>query len=118
MALSINIQKFAATIAAGASLSGEVDLGACTLCGIVLPAALNTGNLSFQVSVDGGLTWNELAMAIGGYISYPMGNSLYLAVDPTLWRGINAVKVRTGAAASPVVQAAQVIITLIARPNI
>lgn len=116
MAAAINISQFVATILAGAALSGEVDIGGNTLVGITMPAAWTTAAMTFSVSTDGGTTWCEMTTSAGAEVSYTVAASQYIAVDPTLWRGVNAVKVRSGTLASAVNQVAQALVTLITRP--
>lgn len=95
-------------IPAGVSgLSGAVGLGGKTLVGIVIPVAWLTAGLSFQASGDGGQTWGELldetatARAVS---SITGGVYTVIAVDPTKWRGINEIKVRSGTSGTPVNQ--------------
>lgn len=115
MAQQIGIDLINATIAAGQSLSAEIDLGAKTLVGIVMPAAWTAAGLSFQVSIDGGVTWVEHTSSAGAATAFTVAPAQYIAVDPTLWRGVNAVKVRSGTLGSPVVQVAQAILKLVTR---
>ncbi len=48
------------TIAAGQSLSPQIDIGTKSLVGLVVPANWTNAGISFQVSVDGGTTWAVL----------------------------------------------------------
>jgi hypothetical protein len=52
-------------IAAGNSLSAEVDIGDQLLLGLFVPKAWTTASVSFQVSPDGGATWGELTTQAG-----------------------------------------------------
>lgn len=94
-----------AAIASGQSLSAESDLGIGTLVGISMPAGWDAAALTFQISVDGGTTWQEM-QSTSAVISYTAAAAQYLAVDPALWRGVNAVKVRSGTSGVPVNQTA------------
>lgn len=114
MALPIGIETSAATIAGGASLSGEVDLGAKTLVGIAMPAAWDAADLTFQVSVDG-TTWLDV-QSTSAELDYKAAAGQYISVDPSLWRGANMLKVRSGTKAAAVNQTAQRVITLVIRP--
>lgn len=116
MAFPINILPIPAVIAIGTALSPEADLGAGTLVGVAMPAAWTAAAITFQVSSDGGVTWNEMTTSAGAAVSFTVAASQYIAVDPTLWRGVNAVKVRSGTSGAPVNQAAQATVTLITRP--
>jgi hypothetical protein len=108
-----------AVIAAGQSLSAEADIGNKVLVGIVLPAnwSAAAGGLSFQASVDGGVTWNEVTTAAGSayVVGYTAGGGAYLAIDPTTLRGISSFKVRSGPAGAPVNQTNLVAIQLVTR---
>lgn len=104
MAAQIGMSAIPATIAAGQSLSAEIDLGAMTLVGIAMPAAWTAASLTFQISFDGGVTWLEHYNSSGSETTFTVATGQYIAVDPTLWRGVNALKVRSGTAAAAVVQ--------------
>lgn len=113
MSLPTNI---AATIAASGSLSSEVDFGIGTLVGIAMPAAWTAAALTFQVSTDGGITFNEMTTSAGVAVSFTAAAGQYIAVDPTLWRGVNAIRVRSGTSGAPVAQGVQAILTMVTRP--
>lgn len=115
MALQVGISLLPAVIANGASLSGEVDLGALDLVGIVMPAVWTAAGMTFQVSIDGGVTWVEHTTSAGAETTFTVAASQYVAVDPTLWRGVNAVKVRSGTLAVPVSQGQATTLNLVCR---
>lgn len=115
MAHSINIDRIDVTIASGQSLSAEVDLGAKVLVGIAMPAGWDAATLTFQVSQDGGDTWLEHTTSAGNAVSFTVDAGQYIAVDPTLWRGVNAVRLRSGTAVTPVNQSADRPLTLMTR---
>jgi hypothetical protein len=48
------------TIASGNSLSTSIPMSRRTLVAIAMPASWTTANLTFQVSIDNGVTWQEL----------------------------------------------------------
>lgn len=110
-----SVSLIPATIANGASLSGETDLGIQSLVGIFMPAAWTTAAITFQVSPDGGVTWDEMTITAGAAVSYTVAAGQYIAVDPTLWRGINAIKVRSGTLGAPVNQGQASTLQLAAR---
>lgn len=101
--LPMNAEVINATIATGAALSAGVGLGAKALVGIVMPATWDAAALTFQVSTDGGTTWQEM-QSTSAVISFTAAASQFLAVDPALWRGVNMVKVRSGTSGAPVNQ--------------
>jgi hypothetical protein len=115
MALPINLPLQQATIAAGASLSGLVSLGAFTLVGIFLPAAWTTAALTFQASPDGGVTFYEVNDAAANFVIASAAAGTFIGIDPSIWRGVNCLVVRSGSAASPIVQAQTVTLLLAGR---
>lgn len=110
----IGFSTFTATIVSGQSLSAEVDLGANAIVGIAMPAAWTAADLTFQVSIDGGVTWLEL-QSISAAIDFKAAAGQFIAVDPTQLRGFNAIKVRSGTSGVPVNQGATAVLTLMGR---
>lgn len=115
MAAQMGVFTQTATIGTGASLSQQIDLGAMTLVGIVMPASWTAAGLTFQVSADGGVTWVEHYGSSGTETTFTVAASQYIAIDPTLWRGVYSLKVRSGTAASPVNQTGGAALTLITK---
>lgn len=115
MAAQMGLTFLQATIAAGQSISGQIDIGPYQIVGIYIPATwTGSATQTFQVSYDGGSTWFEHYSYSGsetvfGAIS---GTATYLAIDPTLWRGVASLKIRSGTPASPVNQSGSVTLTL------
>jgi hypothetical protein len=95
---------FTASIANGASLSGPVPIGAQVITGIVMPAAWTAASLTFQVSVDDGVTWSDLYDATGTEVTFLTAAGRFVAVDPSLWLGVSHVKVRSGTGGAAVNQ--------------
>jgi YD repeat-containing protein len=115
--LSIGITLNPAVIAAGASLSGPVSLGALTLVGISMPAVWTAAGLTFQITPDG-TTWQELYDGAGNEVTITVAAGLFiipLAIPSYLWRGINMLQVRSGTLGSPVNQVAAATINIITR---
>lgn len=113
MAYTINLERVTATISSGGSLSAAVPLGAATLVGISMPASWDSAGLTFQVSADG--TNFQDMQTSSAELSMTAAAGKYIAVDPTLWRGVNLLKVRSGTSGSPVNQTADRTITLVLR---
>lgn len=113
------VDAVAVQIASGTSLSAEVDIGAKSLVGILVPSNWTTAGISLQVSPDGGTTWGELTTVAG--TPYAIGSvtggapAHTVAIDPTTLVGVQAIKVRSGTQASPVVQANTVALQLVTR---
>jgi hypothetical protein len=115
---SIGITLNPATILSGTSLSGPVALGALTLVGISMPAAWTAAALTFQVSPDGGATWQELVDNAGAAISITAAAATFIMLIGEAsfnWRGINMIQVRSGTVGVPVNQGADRIVNLITR---
>jgi hypothetical protein len=115
----VEIDTVQAQIAAGESLSAEVDIGTKSLVGISVPNNFTAAELSFQVSFDGE-TWGELVDNTNTAITIPtvtIENDLpaQIAVNPEQWQGIAALKIRSGTSGAPVNQVNAVTITLITR---
>jgi hypothetical protein len=115
MAAQMGVSLIPVTIAAGQSLSPQVDLGAMTLVGLYVPASWTAANPSFQVSPDGGATWFEHNASSGSATAFGnnAGVATYLAVDPAFWRGVYSLKVRSGPLGAPIVQTGSVTLTLV-----
>lgn len=112
--MAIGINPVSVTITNGSALSAPVALGEFVLTGIAMPAGWDAAALTFQVSADGGTTFQEM-QSISAAISYAVAANQYIAIDPTLWRGINMIKVRSGTSGTPVNQTADRILTLVTR---
>jgi hypothetical protein len=104
-----------ATIAASASLSGEADLYPGVLVGVWMPATWTAASITFQTLSPDGSTWLELYTYPGAEVTLNVAAGQFIAVDPTQWKGITSVKVRSGTSASPVNQSAQAIVNLVTR---
>jgi hypothetical protein len=118
---SVGITLNPATIAIGTALSGPVPLGALTLVGISMPAVWTTAALTFQVSPDGGTTWQELYDGAGNEVTIAAaaGQFVIPLADPSyFWRGINMVQVRSGTSGSPVNQVAAAVVNLVTRSEL
>ncbi len=114
--MSLLTSTATATIANGASLSGAVFLGDKVLSAIQMPAGWDAAALTFQVSNDGGTTWNELLDATGTAITVasPAAAKRY-EVDATQFKSSLFLKVRSGTSSVPVNQTASRSLILVAR---
>ena len=80
------IDSIPVAIAAGQSLSAQINIGGKTLVAIAIPSNWTTASLSFQASGDGGTTFGELLdeTATAKTISSVTGGAYtVIAVDPT-----------------------------------
>jgi hypothetical protein len=115
-----DLQYITAEIAAGQSLSAQVNLGNATLVAISIPSTWTTASISLQGSPDGGSTWQEVYAtddgANGGEVQFAATAGTFTTItDPTAFYGLNCLKVRSGSAVSAVNQTDAVTVTLIAR---
>ena len=103
------------TIAATEAVSNAVNIGEKLLCGVQMPAAWTAADLTFEVSLDG-VTWKSLTSTSGAEITVasPAAGAL-IALDPSDYLLAQLVRVRSGTAETPVAQAAERQITLVAR---
>ena len=67
------------------------------------------------MSPDNGTTWVEHASSAGGATAFTVAASQYIAIDPTLWKGVYSLKVRSGTLGAPVNQVAQATLILITK---
>ena len=114
MASQIGIDRIPAIIVSGTALSPQIDIGAKTLVGIAMPAAWTAAALSVQVSIDGGVNWLEFNSG-GVALSLTVAAGQFVAIDPTLWFGINSIRLRSGALGAVVNQGQDSVLTLILR---
>lgn len=112
MAAQIGLSVIPAVIAINGNISAEVDLGAQFLVGVYVPSGWTAATMTFQASPDG-TNFGELFTYAGSELSLAAAASLFIAVDPTQWKGIRALKVRSGTSASPVTQLAAVTVQLV-----
>ncbi len=105
-----------APIAAGASLTGTLNLGCMTLHGVIVPTNWTAADLTFQASNDGGTTWYEVYSNANQEVDYPVTPGSWVVIDPELWRGPNCLRVRSGTKAVPVAQVTYVALQLVLQP--
>lgn len=103
-----------ATIGIGTSLSAEVALGEKTLVGIVMPAGWDAAGLTFQATPDD-VNFSELQDGTGAAVGFTVAAGIFVAVDPTKWRGVTGIKVRSGTSGVPVNQTATRALILVTR---
>ena len=106
------------TIASGASVSGDIDLGLMRLGRIVMPtvaAGWTAANLTLQTSHDGA-DWNNLHDATGTEytITAAAGRSILVPLADML--SVRYLRIRSGTAAAAVPQAAARSLTLVLVP--
>jgi hypothetical protein len=108
----IGLSTIPAVIAASGSLSAEIDLGAQYLVGLYVPSNWTSANITFQVSPDE-VNFGNFFSYLGAEVTFVAVPGQYLGVDPTLWKGARAIKVRSGTSGAPVTQTAGVTLQLV-----
>lgn len=95
------------------SLSGAVNCEGSSLAAVILPPDWTTADITFQASADGTNWFNvfdaaENEVTILQATANVDGEGAYLgqytALDPTLFRGVGRLKVRSGTSGTPVTQ--------------
>jgi hypothetical protein len=113
--MAIGLVQTPVTIANGTSLSAAVPIGDHVPVGIAMPSGWDAAGLTFQVSCDGGTTWNELYDSGGNETTLTVAAGRYIPLDPTTWVGINHIKLRSGTSGVAVNQTADRALTLVSR---
>lgn len=113
MAAQMGLYVVNATIAASGTITPEVDIGPGTLVGIYVPSGWTSAGITFQVTPDG-VNFGEMYTSAGVEVTFTVAAGQFIAVDPTIWKGARALKVRSGTSASPVTQTSQVVLQLVA----
>lgn len=104
-----------ATIANGASLSGEVDLEGQAIQAIQMPAAWTAASLTFTASSASGGTFDPVHDDGGTEVTITAAAARMIGLDAIAREldGLRFIKVRSGTTATPVNQGAERILTLI-----
>lgn len=104
-----------ATIASGASLSGSIDLTGRILVAVQMPSAWTAASITFQASNDG-TTFDNVYDTAGTELAATVAASRYVVFDPADLASVRWIKLRSGTSGTPVNQAAERTLTLVARP--
>jgi hypothetical protein len=115
MAYGTNFTLFTAVIVSGESLSAVVDLAGLTLAGIEMPATWTAASLTFQVAASAALAAANLYDELGSEYTATAAQGHFIAINPADFAGIKWLRVRSGSSASPVNQAGERSIILVAR---
>ncbi|HUC70387.1 MAG TPA: hypothetical protein VMS01_04265 [Stellaceae bacterium] len=110
MSLFTDIEYFTATIQSGQTVSNAVQIGKKTLVGVVTPSGWTTATIAFQASPDAANFYPVNNFAFTGVLSGSITASQFIEIDPTQWRGIDTLKLVSGAS-----QGSTVNVTLVVR---
>jgi hypothetical protein len=97
---------FAAVIPAGQALSQAIDMGLSTIHRIEMPDTWTAAGLTFRVSFDG-QDFDDLYVDNAEYVVTAAAADRAVVLDQAAFYGVRRVIVRSGTAASPVIQAAE-----------
>ncbi len=97
------------------TLTAAIDLGTARLAAILMPAAWDAAQLTFQASADG-VAWVDLYDASGNEVVVEAAADRAIVVPVNDFLGVRHLKVRSGTAGVPVNQAAPRTLTLVSRP--
>jgi hypothetical protein len=105
------------TIALGASLSDEIDLGGASILAIETPAAFTGTVLTFQASRTTGGTYKNVHDDAGIEVSVTVGVGRMVAIDLAALKlaSFRYIKIRSGTSAIPVVEDAERTLYLITK---
>jgi hypothetical protein len=105
------------TIASGASLSGELNVNALEIVGLMMPAAWTAASITFAAALGDGTTFGKVQNEAGTEktLTSPAVDT-YIHLDTPL-RCAGRIKVRSGTASAAVNQAADRTITLVLAPT-
>lgn len=113
-----SVSLLPAVIADGQSLSAAVQTGGKPVVGLIMPAAgwETATTLTFQACTDAS-TCFDLYDQSGAEVTVtvPVAGNVFVRLSPANWAAIQFLKVRSGTAASAVVQNGGDIITVITR---
>ena len=101
------------TIAESGSLSAAVDMKACTIARIIMPAAMTGVKLTFQHSEDGVAYTDIYDDSTERVINTAASRTIF--VSPGDWWMIRFLKIRSGVSATPTAEAAARSIKVICR---
>ena len=114
-ASAYGVTRTALTIPSGAAVpTSGIDLAGLTPVGIWMPSAWTTAVLTFSASADVSPRC-EINDAYGGEVTAQAAASRRIALDPALFLGMPYLRVRSGTTGTPVNQAADRVLTLVAR---
>lgn len=110
-----NTRTITATIANAASLSGEIDLEGFKLAAIIMPAAWDAANLTFQASDVSGGTFQNVFDDAGTETTVTAAVSRSIGMDAAMpeLAAFRFLKIRSGTSALPVNQTAARTLTLV-----
>lgn len=85
-------------IANGGTTSAAIPTQGLSLVGIFLPAALTSTTLTFTACATEGGTYEPMYSKAGTALSYTVGTSRYLTIDPSDFAGVPFFKMVLGSA--------------------
>lgn len=115
--VSGHIEYDDAVIAASGNLSSAVQIDGGKHIGLIMPSAWTAAGITFQVSMDG-INYSNLYDDAGAEVAIVAAASTAIALDGALKEALmpwKHLKLRSGTSGTPVAQAAERTITVIAK---
>ncbi len=100
------VTSVVATIGSGAALSDTIFTGGLPICGIQMPAAWDSADLTFQASCDVAANVANVLDKDGLELDFKAAASQFVTFDPAFFAGVRFIKLRSGTSASPTNQSA------------
>lgn len=109
---TVTIPNAGSLSTSGGDAAGVLDLRKKCLVGLQMPSAWTAALITFDVSMDGGITFSPLYDALGAERSLNVVALRSISLDPTNFMGCTHLKIRSGTAATPVNQGAARVINV------
>ena len=110
----IGTKEMLATITINESLSASVNMKGFSVLRITMPPAWDAADLTFQVSDDGGSSYNNVYWDWGPEMVVDAAASIVIELSPfVLLHHIDQIKIRSGTAGVPVAQSGTVEVILV-----
>ena len=101
-----SVTSVTATIASGGSSSDNIFTGGLPICGIIMPAAWDAADLTFQASCDVAANVANVYDKDGLELDIKTAAGSFITIDPSYFAGVRFIKVRSGTSVTPVNQSA------------
>ncbi|WP_332820466.1 hypothetical protein [Pseudomonas sp.] len=72
--------------------SEAVDVSGLVLCAVQMSTAWTAARIGFQASIDGSTNYFNLHNSAGSFLTYAAGTNRIVALDPTVFFGVQRIK--------------------------
>lgn len=73
-------------------VSEPVDISGLVLCAVQMPPSWTAARIGFQASIDGSTNYYNLHNSVGSFLTYAAGTNRIVALDPTVFFGVQRIK--------------------------